>query len=93
MNTESKVSPGARFSTSDYAIIRRAIDEIPESQRVVVYLRFWRNLDPIEIAEVLGVHLRTVEMQLSGAYSALRRLCIADPQFSRTVQTVRIHAA
>jgi RNA polymerase sigma factor (sigma-70 family) len=46
---------------------------LPERQRLVVYLRYYADLDYRAIAEVLGVEVGTVSATLSSAHQALRR--------------------
>jgi RNA polymerase sigma-70 factor (ECF subfamily) len=55
------------------AILQRAIDELPPRPRQVVLLRWQRNLSNPEIANELGIALKTVEMHVTRAYDALRR--------------------
>jgi RNA polymerase sigma-70 factor (ECF subfamily) len=55
------------------AILQRAIDELPPRPRQVVLLRWQRQLSNPEIAEELGIALKTVEMHVTRAYDALRQ--------------------
>ena len=51
--------------------VHRAVDELPESERVVVELAYWQELSQSEIAAHLGIPLGTVKTRTR---SALRRL-------------------
>ena len=46
---------------------------LPERQRLVVFLRYWADLDYRAIAEVLEVEVGTVSATLSSAHQSLRR--------------------
>ena len=46
---------------------------LPERQRLVVFLRYWADLDYRSIASVLDIEVGTVSATLSQAHRALRR--------------------
>jgi RNA polymerase sigma-70 factor, ECF subfamily len=46
---------------------------LPERQRVAVFLRYWADLDYRAIAEVLEIEVGTVSATLSAAHQSLRR--------------------
>ncbi len=52
---------------------RRWVAALPERQRLVVFLRYWADLDYRSIAAVLGVEVGTVSATLNAAHKALRR--------------------
>jgi RNA polymerase sigma-70 factor (ECF subfamily) len=52
--------------------LRTRIAELPERQRLVVFLRYFADLDYREIAEVLGVQVGTVSATLHAAHVTLR---------------------
>src|SRR5579884_3632241 len=52
--------------------IRKMIAALPERSRIVVILRYQEDLDPAEIAAVLGVPVGTVKSQLQRALALLR---------------------
>jgi RNA polymerase sigma-70 factor (ECF subfamily) len=56
------------------AIVRAAIDELPESHRTVLILRDVEGLDTAETAAALGVRPDAVRMRLHRARQALRSL-------------------
>ena len=56
------------------AAVGRAIQALPEAQRLVVVLRYYHELRLAEIAQVLHVSERTVNKRLQGAHERLRRL-------------------
>lgn len=72
------------FTTADYAIIRAAVEELPQIHGTVVDLRFWENMEMIEIASTLGLSLRTTEILLVRALRMLREHCLKHPAFSRS---------
>jgi RNA polymerase sigma-70 factor (ECF subfamily) len=59
------VAPGAAF--------RQWVGDLPERQRLVVFLRYWADLDYRAIAEAIGVEVGTVSATLNQAHAALRR--------------------
>jgi RNA polymerase sigma-70 factor (ECF subfamily) len=56
------------------AIVRGAIDELPESHRTVLILRDIEGLDTAEAAEALGIGADAAKMRLHRARQALRTL-------------------
>jgi RNA polymerase sigma factor (sigma-70 family) len=46
---------------------------LPERQRLVVFLRYWADLDYRSIATALGIEVGTVSATLSAAHRALRQ--------------------
>jgi RNA polymerase sigma-70 factor (ECF subfamily) len=56
------------------AAIERAIDALPEPQRLVVVLRYYHELRLGEIAQVLRVSDRTVHNRLYAAHERLRAM-------------------
>jgi len=58
--------------------LRRAVAGLDPDRRVVVALRYWLDLTPTEIAEVLGVPVGTVNSRLARALSDLRVTLGAD---------------
>jgi RNA polymerase sigma factor (sigma-70 family) len=63
-------------STTDASIdvdVRRAIVKLPVRQRAVVYFAYWEDLDPAQIASLLGVATKTVRRQLKSAQASLRK--------------------
>lgn len=77
---ESAVSGGEVSGEADASLaaaelaaaLQRAIDELPPRVRETILLRWQRQLTNREIAEALGVTLKTVEAHLARAYRALR---------------------
>jgi RNA polymerase sigma-70 factor, ECF subfamily len=53
--------------------VRTWVAALPERQRLVVYLRYYADLDYRSIADALGVEVGTVSATLSSAHQALRR--------------------
>jgi RNA polymerase sigma-70 factor (ECF subfamily) len=49
-----------------------AVDALPERRRLVVICRWRHQLSYAEIAQVLGISVKTVEVQMGRALAALR---------------------
>lgn len=58
---------------SDESGVRAWLAALPERQRLVVYLRYYADLDYRSIARALDVEVGTVSATLSSAHRALRR--------------------
>src|SRR5207244_11114472 len=61
---ERAPEPAAASRTADpllEGMLRRLIAGLPERSRMIVILRFQEDLDPAEIADVLGIPLGTVQ--------------------------------
>ena len=54
--------------------VRLAVRQLPERQRLVLFLRFYADMDYATIAELLGISEGTVGASLSAARSTLRGL-------------------
>jgi RNA polymerase sigma-70 factor, ECF subfamily len=52
--------------------LRRAVASLPPKARIVVVLRYQEDLEPEEIARVLGWRLNTVKSRLGRALKLLR---------------------
>ena len=50
-----------------------SLSRLPERQRLVVFLRYYADLDYRRIAEVLGVEVGTVSASLAAAHRSVRR--------------------
>ena len=64
------------------ALVRRCIDELPESYRTVLLMRDIEELDTAETAALLGTSENAVKIRLHRARQALRALL--DPHLRRT---------
>ena len=53
--------------------LRKILAVLPERQRLVVFLRYYADLDYRSIADVLGIEMGTVGATLSKAQQALRQ--------------------
>jgi RNA polymerase sigma-70 factor, ECF subfamily len=53
-------------------LVRRAVDALPESQRVVIHLNRFEDMTYAEIARVLGTTEGAVKLRAFRAYGALR---------------------
>ena len=69
---ESFGTPSRNGHDPDELGVRRWIAALPERQRLVVFLRYYADLDYRSIAVALGVEVGTISATLSAAHSALR---------------------
>ena len=53
--------------------VRIAVARLPERQRLVLFLRYYADLDYRTIAELLGIEVGTVSATLSAAHQNLRK--------------------
>jgi RNA polymerase sigma-70 factor (ECF subfamily) len=58
---------------SEFADVRAAVARLPERQRLVLFLRYYADLDYRTIAKVLKVRPGTVAATLNAAHRTLRR--------------------
>lgn len=65
--------PSANGHVSNETGVEAWVAALPERQRLVVYLRYYADLDYRSIAHALGVEVGTVSASLSSAHQALRR--------------------
>lgn len=76
------------FTVTDHAIIRAAVRELPGLLGTIVDLRFWKEMSTIEIAEALGLTVRSIEALLMRALRILRETCLKHPAFSRSKHSI-----
>lgn len=62
--------------------VRTAIDQLPARQQEVIYLRFFQNLMPEEIAGLLAINSQSVSNIIQRALSNLRGLFRTPPAIS-----------
>lgn len=70
-NVETPATPNG--ADPDAAGVRTWVAQLPERQRLAVFLRYYADLDYRSIANVLDVEVGTVSATLSSAHSALRK--------------------
>jgi len=68
---EQMPEAGSRYSENEVQFIRMAVPNLPEKERKVIYLLFWRNYQLYEVARYLEITEKTV---LKLKESALKRL-------------------
>ena len=61
-------------------MVRTWIAALPERQRLIVYLRYYADLDYRQIATVLDIAVGTVSATLSAAHQTLRTTIEEVPQ-------------
>ena len=75
VSLENTPEPVAVTSEGDLlmgAALRKLVAALPEKARAIVVLRYQEDLDPAEIARVLGIPVGTVKSQLQRALALLR---------------------
>lgn len=70
---EASVSPNGKVVDADHALLRELLADLPERQRLVVFLRHFADLEHARIAEALEIRPGTVAATLNAAHAALRR--------------------
>ena len=72
---DSLPEPSVRPATGDPLLgemLRKLVASLPETQRMVVVLRYQEDLDPTEIAGILGIPIGTVKSHLQRSLALLR---------------------
>ena len=64
--------PSELFTIEMQEIVRKAMDELPEQTRIIFYKSRYENKTNAEIAEELGVNIKTVEYHISKTLKLLR---------------------
>jgi DNA-directed RNA polymerase specialized sigma24 family protein len=64
-------TPGLSKSAADVAL-RTLVAELPERQRLVLFLRYYADLDYCMIGSVLGIRPGTVAATLNAGHRAIR---------------------
>jgi RNA polymerase sigma factor (sigma-70 family) len=73
LEDEPELPPAANGHPADDFGIRAWVVALPERQRLVVFLRYYADLDYRSISEVVGIEIGTVSATLSAAHTSLRR--------------------
>jgi len=73
---DPEVPIDARGGLSDdrREVVRAAVEQLPERQRLVLFLRYYADLDYRSIAETLSISDGTVAATLNAAHARLRQL-------------------
>lgn len=69
----ASASPNGKAAESEPALVRELLAELPERQRLVVFLRYFADLEHARIADALDIRPGTVAATLNAAHAALRR--------------------
>jgi RNA polymerase sigma-70 factor (ECF subfamily) len=69
-----RMGPDEELQASELtAVLREAVNKLPERRRIVVVLRWQQQMSYAEIAGVLGISVKTVEVQMGRALAFFRR--------------------
>ena len=72
-DSESAITPSTNHVPEEDAAVRAWVAFLPERQRLVVFLRYFADLDYRSIATALDVEVGTVSAALATAHATLRR--------------------
>lgn len=75
VSLENAPEPVALTPTGDPLLgtaLKKLVAALPEKSRAIVVLRYQEDLDPAEIAKILGIPVGTVKSQLQRALALLR---------------------
>lgn len=73
--SESRANPEARVEKLDAAnLLNRALQAIPEEQRMIIIMKEYQGLKFVEIAEILQISLSTAKSRMYYGLSALRKV-------------------
>jgi RNA polymerase sigma-B factor len=64
----------------DRVAVRPCLQALPERERTILYLRFFRGMTQSHIARQLGISQMHVSRLLSGCFAQLREEILADPR-------------
>lgn len=70
---EELASPGVNADPLLDRKLKQLVAELPETQRIVVTLRYQEDLDPTEICRIVAMPVNTVKSHLHRALLALRK--------------------
>jgi DNA-directed RNA polymerase specialized sigma24 family protein len=73
------------FSPTDHMIVRSAVRGLPGLLSQVMIMRFWENRSIVEIADDMGVTVKTIELAILKSFRILRDECLRNPTFSRSL--------
>lgn len=83
-----RVNDTPLFKTTDYLAVRRAMDELPLIEKLVIEMRFFHNFSISEIARHLRIEWAEADELIESVLPVLRRICLGDSSFSRTTQSM-----
>jgi RNA polymerase sigma-70 factor, ECF subfamily len=79
-NAEMPAELEAAAQPADHETLRELVGDLPERQRLALFLRYYADLDYREIARVLGTEVGTVGATLNKAHGALRKRLVEVAQ-------------
>ena len=70
----TRLAPTATDQPAPAVDAHRALGQLSEQQRAIVFLTYWEDQSPAQVADLLGVTEGTVRKQLARAREHLRRI-------------------
>lgn len=81
--SEKRNNVRSLFTQTDYLIVRRAMDELPLTEKLAVEMRFFHNFSIKEIALLLDLAWDEAEVLIESALAILKERCMDNFAFSR----------
>jgi len=72
LDTQPELTAPSDVPVEDLPAVRSLIADLPERQRLVLFLRYYGDLEYHQIADLLGIKTGTVSAALYAAHAALR---------------------
>ena len=85
----TRINDTPLFQSNDYRTIRRAMDELPLIEKLVIEMRFFHNFSISEIARYLRIGWDEADCLIQSVLPILRGSCLAEHGFSRSPQLQR----
>jgi RNA polymerase sigma factor (sigma-70 family) len=60
--------------------LKLSLDQLPREERLLVILRYWRELPLAEIAEMMRLSRKAIRKRLQRAEQRLKELMVAIPE-------------
>ena len=69
----SSIPDESCYTRDDYAELHKVIESLPKKQKLVIVLKYFRDLSVSEVAQILGIPEGTVKSRLHQAKKTIRR--------------------
>jgi RNA polymerase sigma-70 factor (ECF subfamily) len=88
LNYSTDVDPDEKELRLDH--LAQAINQLPPRQKETIYLKFYKNLSNIEVAEIMEVNPQSVSNSIQKAIQKLKILLNSDSEFIIMLFQIRI---